>query len=76
MPRRVDTPRTLRPRGSSSCSRLIYAFREAGRERPGHRAGEVITVAPEYEDCAEAARKSGLPLKAVYDMATEKARNL
>ena len=42
----------------------------------GHRAGEVLTVAPEYEDCAEAARKSGLPLKAIYDMATEKARNL
>jgi uncharacterized protein (TIGR00299 family) protein len=42
----------------------------------GHRAGEVLTVAPEYEDCAEAARKSGLPLKAIYDMATEKARKL
>ena len=42
----------------------------------GHRAGEVLTVAPEYEDCAEAARKSGLPLKEIYDMATEKARNL
>ena len=42
----------------------------------GHRAGEVLTVAPEYEDCAEAARKSGLPLKVIYDMATEKARKL
>ena len=42
----------------------------------GRRSGEVLTVAPEYEDCAEAARKSGLPLKAIYDLASEKARGL
>jgi len=46
------------------------------RVKRGHRGGEVLTIAPEYEDCAEAARKSGLPLKRIYDAASETARNL
>lgn len=46
------------------------------RVKRGHRAGEVLTIAPEYEDCAQAARKSGLPLKTIYDVAAERARSL
>lgn len=46
------------------------------RVKRGHRGGEVLTIAPEYEDCAEAARKSGLPLKRIYDIASERALNL
>lgn len=46
------------------------------RVKRGHRGGEVLTIAPEYEDCAEAARKAGLPLKRIYDIAAEIARTL
>ena len=32
----------------------------------GYLAGEVVTVAPEYEDCLRAAQEHGVPLKMVY----------
>lgn len=39
--------------------------------------GEVITVAPEYEDCRKAALKNSVPLKAVYQAAqTEAFKNI
>lgn len=39
------------------------------------RAGEVMTVAPEYEDARRAARAGGLPLKEVYEQARRAAAN-
>jgi pyridinium-3,5-bisthiocarboxylic acid mononucleotide nickel chelatase len=33
--------------------------------------GEVIQVAPEFEDCRKAAEKAGVPVKAVYDAALQ-----
>jgi pyridinium-3,5-bisthiocarboxylic acid mononucleotide nickel chelatase len=35
--------------------------------------GKVANVAPEYADCAEAARKTGVPLKEIFRRATELA---
>jgi uncharacterized protein (DUF111 family) len=32
---------------------------------------EVIQVAPEFEDCRQAAEKAGVPIKAVYDAALQ-----
>lgn len=40
----------------------------------GRRAGEVITIAPEYEDAVTVARTTGLPLKKVYELATAAAK--
>lgn len=31
--------------------------------------GEIVSAAPEYEDCREAARRTGVPLRQVYDTA-------
>jgi uncharacterized protein (DUF111 family) len=39
----------------------------------GRVGGRVANIAPEYEDCREAARKHGIPLKRVYDEAREAA---
>jgi pyridinium-3,5-bisthiocarboxylic acid mononucleotide nickel chelatase len=36
------------------------------RLKLGHLDGRVVNVAPEFEDCADAARATGLPLKEVY----------
>ena len=44
------------------------------RVKIARRGSEVVTVAPEYEDAARAARASGLPLKDVYDRAERSAR--
>jgi len=39
------------------------------RVKLGIRHGHVVTVAPEYEDTAEAARRTGLPLKDIFEAA-------
>jgi uncharacterized protein (DUF111 family) len=36
------------------------------RVKVKRRHGAVLGAAPEYEDCAAAARKSGVPLQAIY----------
>ena len=46
------------------------------RVKLGFERDEVLTVSPEYEDAAEAAHSSGLPLKDVYVSAAENARRL
>jgi uncharacterized protein (TIGR00299 family) protein len=40
----------------------------------GRLAGEAITVAPEFEDCARAAREAGIPARDVFEQAIRKAR--
>ena len=42
----------------------------------GYLDGRVVTVAPEYEDCLEAAQKHGVPVKAVYSAALAAADKL
>jgi len=42
----------------------------------GISGGRVIKVAPEYESCLKAARKTGQPLKTVYDAARREAEKL
>jgi uncharacterized protein (DUF111 family) len=37
--------------------------------------GHVVTVAPEFEDCARAARESGVPARDVYEEALRLARD-
>jgi pyridinium-3,5-bisthiocarboxylic acid mononucleotide nickel chelatase len=37
----------------------------------GRQAGKILQVAPEFESCRAAAQQSGLPLKRVYELATE-----
>lgn len=62
---------------SHSCSRrkLTRTFdtvQTAGgpvRIKVGRRAGQVVTAAPEYEDCCRAATAAGLPLKQIMAQA-------
>jgi len=42
----------------------------------GYLDGRVVTVAPEYEDCLEAAHKHGVPVKAAYSAALAAADKL
>jgi hypothetical protein len=37
----------------------------------GMLRGEVIQIAPEFEDCRQAAEKAGIPIKTVYDAALQ-----
>jgi uncharacterized protein (DUF111 family) len=39
------------------------------RVKIGTREGTLLTVSPEYEDCARLAEENGVPLKAVFDAA-------
>lgn len=43
------------------------------RVKIGRRNGRAVTVAPEYDDCVQAARALGLPLKEVFRLASEAA---
>jgi uncharacterized protein (TIGR00299 family) protein len=45
------------------------------RVKLGRRGGEVVTLAPEHDDAARAARATGLALKEVYAEATRLARS-
>ena len=44
------------------------------RVKIGRQQGQVVTVAPEFEDCAQAAREAGVPARDVYEEATRLAR--
>jgi len=44
------------------------------RVKIGRQRGQVVTVAPEFEDCAQAAREAGVPARDVYEEATRLAR--
>ena len=46
------------------------------RVKIARRAGEIVTVAPEYEDARAAARTTGRPLKEIYSAAAEAARRV
>ena len=46
------------------------------RVKIGRLEGRPVTVAPEYEDCAEIARKAGVPARDVYEEAGRLARSL
>ena len=46
------------------------------RVKIGRLEGRPVTVAPEYEDCAEIARKAGVPARDVYEEAGRLARTL
>ena len=41
------------------------------RVKIGRLNGEVVNVAPEYEDCARLAREKGIPAKVVYEAARD-----
>ena len=44
------------------------------RVKIGLMAGQAVTVAPEFEDCAQIARDAGIPARDVYEEATRLAR--
>ena len=44
------------------------------RVKIGRQRGQVVTVSPEFEDCAQAAREAGVPARDVYEEATRLAR--
>jgi uncharacterized protein (DUF111 family) len=44
------------------------------RVKIGRLDGELVTLAPEYSDCREAARRAGVPLKEVQGAALCAAR--
>ena len=44
------------------------------RVKIGRQRGQVVTVLPEFEDCAQAAREAGVPARDVYEEATRLAR--
>lgn len=44
------------------------------RVKVGYLGERIASVAPEYEDCAAAARESGVPVKEVFELAREKAK--
>lgn len=46
------------------------------RVKMGRRGGEVVTISPEFEDAARAARATGLALREVFDRAASAARTL
>lgn len=46
------------------------------RVKLGKRAEDIVTIAPEHDDASKAARATGLPLKEVYALAIEAARDL
>jgi uncharacterized protein (TIGR00299 family) protein len=46
------------------------------RVKVGRRDGEVLNVAPEFEDCKEAAQRHGVPLKEVMQAASAAARQI
>ena len=48
---------------------------QAVRVKLGQRGGEIVTLAPEHDDAARAARATGLALKEVYAEATRLARS-
>lgn len=39
----------------------------------GYLGGKMVSISPEYEDCRRVAKKTGIPLKQIYEMAKEKA---
>jgi uncharacterized protein (TIGR00299 family) protein len=45
------------------------------RVKIGRRGGEIVTMAPEHDDAAKAARATGLPLKEIYSEAVRLARS-
>ncbi len=44
------------------------------RVKVGRAEGQIVTVAPEFEDCAQIAREAGVPAREVYEEATRLAR--
>jgi uncharacterized protein (TIGR00299 family) protein len=46
------------------------------RVKVGRRGGEIVTMAPEHDDAAKAARATGLPLKEIYSEAVRLARSV
>lgn len=46
------------------------------RVKIGRLGDRVVSIAPEYEDCAELAARSTLPIKDVYEMASVAAREM
>jgi uncharacterized protein (TIGR00299 family) protein len=44
------------------------------RVKLGYLGDAIVSVAPEYEDCATLARQSGAPIKEIFALAEEKAR--
>jgi uncharacterized protein (TIGR00299 family) protein len=52
----------------------VEVFGMSMRVKVAHRAGEVVSIAPEYEEATRVARGTGRPLKDVYAAATSVAQ--
>ncbi|MBT9170061.1 MAG: hypothetical protein DDT18_00399 [Actinobacteria bacterium] len=71
--RRTEVKRYALPRKSVEVQ-LPYARIKV---KLGMAGGKVISISPEYEDCAQAARKTGKPLKEIYrEVISEARKNL
>jgi hypothetical protein len=46
------------------------------RVKVGRLAGDVVTVSPEFDDCADVAARTQTPLKEIYAEAADKARRM
>jgi len=46
------------------------------RVKVARRGGQILNIAPEYEDCRRLAKEKGVALKEVYQAAMEEARKL
>lgn len=51
----------------------IEVENEPVRMKVARRGGDIVTVSPEFEDAAKAARATGLPLKEIYERARRAA---
>jgi uncharacterized protein (DUF111 family) len=66
----------------ATCHRLGREFHQVETPwgminvKAGYHSGKLVQYAPEFKDCEEAAKRHGIPLKAVYEEARRKFAEL